>query len=143
MRQALCLQGSSFRKEGEGWLLKFLLQGQASTRGCHDSHAIYVQHKEPSCGARGVSWGLIFSLHCPHQCIYAPCWLLPEGDAQRYSTSSNSASETRCPSWTICGSSAYDQGASQVKCDTSQKLAILSFIVYYFIFEETSPCLKA
>lgn len=103
----------------------------ASTRGCHDSHAIYVQHKEPGCAARGVSPGTETQPTLPSPMAFMPLgWLLPEGDAQRSSTSSNSASETRCPSWTICGSSAYDQGASQVKCDTSQKLTILSFIVY-------------
>lgn len=144
MRQALRLQRSSFREEGEVWLLRFLLQGQASTRGYQDSHAICVQHKEPGCGARGVSTGTEVQPTLPSPMAFMPLgWLLPEGDAQRYSTSSNSASETRCPSWTIPGSSAYDQGASQVKWDTSQKLTILRSIVYYFILEGTSPCLKA
>lgn len=121
-----------------------VLTAQASTPGYQDSHALYVQPKEPGCGARGVSLGTEVQPTLPSPMACMPLsWLLPEGGAQRYRTSSNSASETRRPSWTIPGSPVCVQGASQVKWDPSQKLTILHLIAYYFIFEGTSPCLKA
>ena len=50
-------------------------------------------------------------------------------NAQKHSTGSYSASQTRCPSWTICGASAHDQNAAQIKCDAPPMLTILNCIL--------------
>lgn len=65
------------------------------------------------------------TLRSPMACMPSS-WLLPEWEAQRHGTGSDSASQTRYPSGIACGASAHDQDTAQAKCDTFHNCIVTS-----------------